>query len=84
MIAWKETEKEGVARVIENLECVMWNYMDQQNRRTTERVIEESIIMNDTELEQCSYCHKSRVFFGFPFFNRVLIISICIVAVAVV
>lgn len=53
--------------MIENLECVMWKYMDQQNRRTTERVIEESIIMNDTELEQCSYCHKSRVFLVFHF-----------------
>ena len=61
-IGWKTSEKEGVARVIENLECVMWSSMDQSIRRTTERVIEETVIMNNSELEQCAHCHKSRVF----------------------
>lgn len=60
-LAWKESEKEGVARVVENMECVMWSSMDQSEHRTSERVIEETVIMNNSELEQCANCHKSRV-----------------------
>ena len=60
-VAWKDTEKEGVARVVENMECVMWSSMDQSIRRTEPRVIEEMVIMDNSELEQCALCRKSRV-----------------------
>ena len=60
--SWKSQDKEGVARVVEDMECVMWNNMDTTQRRTTERVIEEKIIVNEDELERCAYCHKSKVF----------------------
>ena len=60
--SWKSQDKEGVARVVEDMECVMWNNMDTTQRRTTERVVEEKIIVNADELERCAYCHKSKVF----------------------
>ena len=62
LIAWKDQEKQGVARVVENLECVMWLSMDRSQRRVDERVIDESIIMNNSESDQCAFCHKSKVF----------------------
>ena len=61
-IAWKDQEKQGVARVVENLECVMWLSMDRSQRRADERVVDESIIMNNSESDQCAFCHKSKVF----------------------
>ena len=60
--SWKSQDKEGVARVVEDMECVMWNNMYTTQRRTTERVVEEKIIVNADELERCAYCHKSKVF----------------------
>ena len=60
--SWKSQDKEGVARVVEDMECVMWNNMDTTQRRTTERVIEEKVIVNVDELDRCAYCHKSKVF----------------------
>ena len=52
----------GDTLVVEDMECVMWNNMDTTQRRTTERVVEEKIIVNADELERCAYCHKSKVF----------------------
>lgn len=62
--SWQSQDKEGVARVVEDMECVMWSNMDTSKRRTTERVIEESVIVNKEEQDQCAFCHKSKV----PFF----------------
>lgn len=59
--SWKSQDKEGVARVVEDMECVMWSNMDTSKRRTTERVIEESVIINKDEQDKCAFCHKSKV-----------------------
>ena len=59
--SWNSTEKEGVARVVEDMECIMWSNIDMNQRRTTERVIEETPIMNEEEMNRCGCCHKSRV-----------------------
>ena len=40
----------------------MWLSMDRSQRRIDERVIDESIIMNNSESDQCAFCHKSKVF----------------------
>ena len=39
----------------------MWSNMDTSKRRTTERVIEESVIINKDEQDKCAFCHKSKV-----------------------
>lgn len=59
--SWKSLDKEGVARVVEDMECVMWSNMDMKQRRTTERVVDESLIINAEELDHCGCCHKSHV-----------------------
>ena len=61
--SWQSQDKEGVARVVEDMECVMWSNMDTSKRRTTERVIDESVIVNKEEQDQCAFCHKSKVRF---------------------
>ena len=66
---WKDQEKQGVARVVENLECVMWLSMDRSQRRVDERVIDESIIMNNSESDQCAFCHKSKSVDGVPLYR---------------
>ena len=61
-LAWKDSEKQGVARIIETLECVMWSSMDRNGGRDTVHEIDESIIMSNSEIDQCAYCFKSKVF----------------------
>ena len=39
----------------------MWGNIDMNQRRTTERVIEETPIINEEEMNRCGCCHKSRV-----------------------
>lgn len=53
-----------MARVVEDLECVMWNSIDTSQHCTTERVVDETVIVSARDLEECGCCHKSRVFFG--------------------
>ncbi|KAK8831689.1 hypothetical protein WA577_005004 [Blastocystis sp. JDR] len=60
-LTWKEQEKEGVARVVEDLECVMWNSIDTSQHCTTERVVDETAIVSARDLEECGCCRKSRV-----------------------
>lgn len=52
-----------MARVVEDLECVMWNSIDTSQHCTTERVMDETAIVSARDLEECGCCHKSRVFF---------------------
>lgn len=61
--AWKDQEKKGVARLIETLECVMWSSMDRNGGREIVREIDESVIMSNSEIDQCTYCHKSKVLY---------------------
>ena len=60
-LAWKRQDKEGVARIVEDLECVMWNNMDTTQHRTTERVVEESVASSCVNYDVCENCHKSKV-----------------------
>ncbi|KAK8821137.1 hypothetical protein WA538_005766 [Blastocystis sp. DL] len=77
--SWKSQDKEGVARVVEDMECVMWSNMDTSKRRTTERVIEESVIINKDEQDTCAFCHKSKSANSIPLYlcSRCRTVSYC-------
>lgn len=81
-LAWKDSEKQGVARIIETLECVMWSSMDRNGGRDTVHEIDESIIMSNSEIDQCAYCFKSKVFWHGGKWFRVWTEFRCIAVVA--
>ena len=70
-----------MARVVEDLECVMWNSIDTSQHCTTERVVDETAIVSSRDLEECGCCHKSRVFLSLGVEGRFATASRCTGAV---
>lgn len=60
----------------------MWTAIDTSQHCTTERIVDETVIVSAHDLEECGCCHKSRVLLIGSIQRRVVTVLPCTGAVA--